>query len=48
MDTAELDQDRIPLTLTMDEIERICYVYKQICEEHGHIEKYTQKLWGFA
>ncbi len=43
LDTAELDQDRTAISLSMDEMERICYVYKQICDEHPFVDKYFDR-----
>ena len=43
LDTAELDQDRNAISLSMDEMERICYVYKQICDENDFINKYLNR-----
>ena len=43
LNTAELDENRTAITLSMDEMERICFVYKQICEENDFINKYFDR-----
>ncbi len=43
LDTAEIDPEATPVSLSMDEWERICYVYKQICDETQFVDKYFDR-----
>ncbi len=39
LETSELAHDRTAISLDMGEIERICYVYKDICDEHDFVNR---------
>jgi len=43
LDVAHVDDERWPLSLSMEEVAKLCYAYRQICDERPFLDKFIDR-----